>query len=167
MLLFWSVFFSRWWYMFWWIVISLFRWFPMLMIILWMCEVVGLLGNKDVRYRKFGDQKQSRRLDQIVLVTRMRCLGHVLWMKNSIFSGKFLLSESEIGLKRSCGGQVMTLHRGIKEATRKSIVVGLCCLPGWAPRNSAHTWLSTFEDMLYDQCQWCSCCNSLIDSHDW
>ena len=38
------------------------------------------LSNKDVRHRIFGVQKQSRRLDQIVLGTLMRWLGRVLRM---------------------------------------------------------------------------------------
>ena len=124
------------------------------------------LSNKDVRHRIFGVQKQSRRLDQIVLGTRMRWLGHVLRMENSRLPRKFLLSEPEIGWKRSRGGQVMTWHRGMKEATRKLAAVGQCRLPGWGPRDSAHKWLSTLEDMARDRCQWRSCCNFLIDLHD-
>ena len=78
------------------------------------------LSNKDVRHRIFGVQKQSRRLNQIILGTRMRWLGHVLRMENSRLPRKFLLSEPEIGWKRSRGGQVMTWHRGMKEATQKA-----------------------------------------------
>ena len=37
---------------------------------------------------------------------------------------------------------------------------------GWGPRDSAHKWLSTLEDMARDRCQWRSCCNFLIDLHD-
>ena len=96
------------------------------------------LSNIDVRHRIFGVQKQSRRLDQIVLGTRMRWLGHVLRMENSRLPRKFLLSEPEIGWKRSRGGQVMTWHRGMKEATRKLAAVGPCRLPGWGPRDLAH-----------------------------
>ena len=62
------------------------------------------LSNKDVRHRIFGVQKQSRSLDQIVLGTRMRWLGHVLRMKNSRLPKKFLLSKPEIGWRRSRGG---------------------------------------------------------------
>ena len=124
------------------------------------------LSNKDVRHRIFGVQKQSRRLDQIVLDTRMRCLGHVLRMENVRLPRKFLLSETEVGWKRSSGGQVMTWHRGMKEATRKLAAVGPCRLPGWGPRDSAHKWLSTLEDMARDRCQWRSCCNLLIYLHD-
>ena len=96
----------------------------------------------------------------------MRWLGHVLRMENSRLPRKFLLSEPEIGWKRSRGGQVMTWHRGMKEATRKLAAVGPCRLPGWGPRDSAHKWLSTLEDMARDRCQWRSCCNFLIDLHD-
>ena len=61
----------------------------------------------------------------------MRWLGHVLRMENSRLPKKLLLSEPEIGWKRSRGGQVMTWHRGMKEATRKLAAVGQCRLPGW------------------------------------
>ena len=98
--------------------------------------------------------------------TRMRWLGHVLRMENSRLPRKFLLSKPEIGWKRSRGGQVMTWHRGMKEATRKLAAVGQCRLPGWGPRESAHKWLSTLEDMARDRCQWRSNCNFLIDLHD-
>ena len=81
-------------------------------------------------------------------------------------SQKFLLSEPEIGWKRSRGGQVMTWHRGLKEATRKLDAVGPYRLPGWGPRDSAHKWLSTLEDMARNRYQWRSCCNFLIDLHD-
>ena len=101
------------------------------------------LSNKDVRHRIFGVQKQSRRLNQIVLGTRMRWLGHVLRMENSRLPRKFLLFEPEIGWKRSRGGQVVTWHRGMKEATRKLAAIGPCRLPVWIPRDSAHKWLST------------------------
>ena len=124
------------------------------------------LSNKDVRHRIFGVQKQSRRLDQILLGTRMRWLRHVLRMENSMLPRKFLVSEQEVGWKRSRGGQVMTWHRGMKEATRKLAAVGQCRLPGWGPRDSTHKWLSTLEDMARDRCQWCSCCHFLIDLHD-
>ena len=96
----------------------------------------------------------------------MRWLGHVLRMENSRLPRKFLLSKPEIGWKRSRGGQVMTWHREMKEATRKLAAVGQCRLPGWGPRESAHKWLSTLEDMARDRCQWRSCCNFLIDLHD-
>ena len=124
------------------------------------------LSNKDVRQRILGFQKQSRRLDQIILGTRMRWLGHVLRMENSRLPRKFLLSEPEIGWKRSRGSQVMTWYRGMKEATRKLAAVGQCRLPEWGPRDSAHKWLFTLEDMARDRCQWRSCCNFLIDLHD-
>ena len=68
--------------------------------------------------------------------------------------------------KRSRGGQVMTWHRGMKEAIRKLAAVGPCRLPGWGSKDSAHKWLSTLEDMARDRCQWRSCCNFLIDLHD-
>ena len=97
-------------------------------------------------------QKQSRRLDQIVLGTRMRWLGHVLRMENSRLPGKFLLSEPKIGRKRILGGQEMTWHRGTNGATRKSAAVGPCCLPGWGPRDLAHKWLSTLEVIARDRC---------------
>ena len=45
------------------------------------------LSNKDVQHRTFSVQKQSRRLDQIVLGTRTRWSGHVLRMENSGFPG--------------------------------------------------------------------------------
>ena len=124
------------------------------------------LSNKDFRHCIFGVQKQSRRLDQMVLGTRMRWLGHVLRMENSMLPRKFLLSEKEIGWKRSRDGQVMTWHRWMKEATRKLAAVGPCRLPSWGPRDSAHIWLSTLEDIARNLCQWCSCCNFLIDLHD-
>ena len=88
------------------------------------------LSGKDVRHRMFGVQKQSRGLDQVVLGTRMRWLEHVLRMENSRLPSKFLLSKLEIGWKRSRGGQVITGHRGMKEATRKLAAVGQCRLPG-------------------------------------
>ena len=93
-------------------------------------------------------------------------LRHVLRMENFRLPRKFLLSKPEIGWKRSRGGQVMTWHREMKEATRKLAAVGQCRLPGWGPRVSAHKWLSTLEDMARDRCQWRSCCNFLIDLHD-
>ena len=86
-------------------------------------------------------------------------------MENSRLLRNFLLSKPEIGWKRSRGGQVMTWHRGTKEATREVAAVGQCRLPGWGPRDSAHKWLSTLEDMARDRCQWRSCCNFLIDLH--
>ena len=45
------------------------------------------LSIKDVRHRIFGVQKQSRRLDQIVLGTRMQWLGHVFLMEIPGFLG--------------------------------------------------------------------------------
>ena len=124
------------------------------------------LSNKDVQHCVFGVQKQSRRLDQIALGTRMRCLGHVLRMENFWLSRKFLLSEPKIGWKRLRGGQVMTWHRKMKESTGRLAAVGLCRPPGRGPRDSAHKWLSTLEDMARDRCQWRSCWYFLIDLHD-
>ena len=93
----------------------------------------------------------------------MRWLGHVLRMENSRLLRKFLLSEPEIGWKRSHGGQVMTWHRGMKEATRKLVAVGQCSLRGSGPRDLAHKWLSNLEDITRILCQWRSFCNFLID----
>ena len=45
--------------------------------------------------------------------------------------GKSLLLELEIGWERSRGGQVLTWHRKMKEATRKLATVGPSRLPGW------------------------------------
>ena len=120
----------------------------------------------DIRHRIFGVQKQSRWLDQIVLGTRVRWLGHVLLMENSRHPRKFLLSEPEISWKRSRGGQVMMWHRWMKEATRKLAAVCTCRLPGWGPKDLAHKWLSTLEDMARDRCQWRSCCNFLVYLYD-
>ena len=53
------------------------------------------LSNKDVRHRIFGVQKQSRRLDQIVLGTRIRRLGHVLRMENSKASYEIPIIRTE------------------------------------------------------------------------
>ena len=64
-------------------------------------------------------------------------------MENSRLPRKFLFSKPEIDWKRSHGGQVMTWHRGMKEATRKLAAVGQCRVPGWGPRDSAPKWLST------------------------
>ena len=83
-------------------------------------------------------------------------------MENSGFPRKFLVSEPESGWKRSRGGQVMTWYRGMEEATRNLAAVGPCRLPGWGPRDLEHKWLFTLEDMARDQCQWHSCCNSLL-----
>ena len=90
------------------------------------------LSNKDVRHRIFSDQKQSRRLHQVVIGTRMRWLGRVPYGK-STSPRKFLLSEPDVGWKRSRGGQVMTWERGM-EANRKLSAVGQCRLPGRRPR---------------------------------
>ena len=68
----------------------------------------------------------------------MRWLGHVLRKGNSRLSKKFLSFEPEIGWKLSRGSQVVTWHRGMKEATRKLAAVGQCRLPGWGSRDSAH-----------------------------
>ena len=123
------------------------------------------LNNKDVRHRIFRVQKQSR-LNQIVLGTGIRWLGHVLRMENFRLPRKFLLPEPGIGWKRSRGGQVMMWHRGMKEATRKVVAVGPYRPPGWGPRDSAHKWLSTLKDMARDRCQWRSCCNFSIELHE-
>ena len=96
----------------------------------------------------------------------MGWLGHVLRMENSRLPRKFLLSKPGIAGKRSRVGQELTWHRGMKEATRKLAAVSPCHLPGWGPRDSAHKWLSTLEDMARDRCQWHSCCNFLMDLHD-
>ena len=90
-------------------------------------------SNKEVWHHIFGVQKQSRRLDQLILGTRMRLLGHDLRMKNSRLPRKFLLSEPEIGWKRARGGQVMTWYRGMKEVT-----TNLVC-----SRSASPTWLGT------------------------
>ena len=66
----------------------------------------------------------------------MRWLGHVPRMENSRLPRKFLLSEPEIDGKRSCGDQVMTWHRGLKEATRKPAAAGQCRLLEWGQRDS-------------------------------
>ena len=41
------------------------------------------ITNDEVRHRIFGDPKSSRRLNQIILGTRLRWLGHVLRMNSS------------------------------------------------------------------------------------
>ena len=84
-------------------------------------------------------------------------------MENSRLSRKLLLSEPEMGWKRSRDRQVMTWYREMKEATRMLAAVGPCQLPSRGPRDPAHVWLSTLEDMAYDRCQWRSCCSFLID----
>ena len=83
----------------------------------------------------------------------MRWLGHVLRMENYRLPRKFLLSEPEVGWEQSRGGQVMTWHRGMKEATRKLAAVGPHRLPRWGPRDLTHKWLFTLEDMARDRCQ--------------
>ena len=91
----------------------------------------------------------------------MRFLGNVLRMKNSRFARKFLLPEPEIGWKRSCGGQVMTSHCRMQEATRTLAAVGPCHLLNWGPNDLAHKWLSILKDMVRDRCRWHSCYNVL------
>ena len=73
------------------------------------------ITNNEVRHRIFGDPKSSRKLNQIILRTRLRWLGHVLRMNSSRLPKKFLLAEPKFGWKRSHSGQVMTWHRGMKK----------------------------------------------------
>ena len=51
------------------------------------------ISNDEVRRRIFGDPKSSRKLNQIILGTRLRWLGHVLRMNSSRLPKKFLLAE--------------------------------------------------------------------------
>ena len=102
------------------------------------------LGNKHVQHRIFGVQKQFRRLDQIVIGTRMRWLRHVFFMENSRLPRIYLLSEPEIGWKGS-HDQVTAWHCGMKDATRNLVAVGPSRLPGRRPQDSAQKWLSTLE----------------------
>ena len=50
------------------------------------------ITNDEVRHRIFGDPKSSRKLNQIILGTRLRWLGHVLRMNSSRLPKKFLLA---------------------------------------------------------------------------
>ena len=124
------------------------------------------ITNDEVRHRIFGDPKSSRKLNQIILGTRLRWLGHVLRMNSSRLPKKFLLAEPKLGWKRSRGGQVMTWHRGMKESTKRLATVGSCRLPGWGPKDPEHAWLNTLEEMATNRCQWRSCCSFLIDPWD-
>ena len=76
---------------------------------------------------------------------------------------KILSAEPKLGWKRSRGGQVMMWHRGIKELTQRLATVGSCRLPVWGLKDPEHAWLSTFEDMATNRCQWHSCCSFLLD----
>ena len=46
----------------------------------------------------------------------------------------------------------MTWYRGMK-VTRKLAAVDQFRLPGWGPKDVAHTWLSTVEDTADDRSQ--------------
>ena len=124
------------------------------------------MTNDEVRHRIFGDPKSSRKLNQIILGTRFRWLGHVLRMNSSRLPKKILLAEPKLGWKRSRGGQVMTWHREMKESTKRLATVGSCRLPGWGPKDPQHAWLNTLEEMASNRCQWRSCCSFLIDPWD-
>ena len=78
------------------------------------------ITNDEVRHRIFRDPKSSRRLNQIILGTRLRWLGHVLRMNSSRLPKKFLLAEPKLGWKRSRGGQVMTWHGGDERINKKA-----------------------------------------------
>ena len=115
------------------------------------------ITNDEVRYRIFGDPKLSRRLNQIILGTRLRWLGHELRMNSSKLPKRFLLCEPKLGWKWSRGGQVMTWHWGMKESTKRLVTADSCCFPGWGPKDPQHAWLNTFEYMASNRFQWHSC----------
>ena len=77
------------------------------------------ITNDEVRNRIFRDLKSSRRLNQIILGTRLRWLGHVLRMNSSRLPKKFSLAEPKLGWKRLRGGQVMTWHQGDERINKK------------------------------------------------
>ena len=124
------------------------------------------ISNDEVRHRIFWDSKSSRKLNQIILGTHLRWLGHVLRMNSSRLPKKFLLAEQKLGWKRSRDGQVMTWHRGIKESTKRLATVGSCRLPSRGPKDQEHAWLNTLEEMTTNRCQWQSCCSFLVDPWD-
>ena len=103
--------------------------------------------------------KSSRSPNQINLGDK----GHVLRMNSSGLPRKFLLAEPKLGWKTSCGGQVMTWHRKMKDSTNRLATVGSCRLPGWGPKDPEHTWLHTLEGWLVTGV---SCCSFLIDPCD-
>ena len=121
------------------------------------------ITNYEVRHRVVGDPKSSRRMNQIILGTRLRWLRHVLRMNSSRLPKKFLLDEQKLGWKRSHDGQIMTWHRGMKELTKSLAKVGSCRLHGWGPKDPEQAWLKTLEEMATNRCQWRSCCSFLID----
>jgi hypothetical protein len=117
-------------------------------------------SNAELRQMVFG-KKNSPSIDQLIMLHRLRWLGHVLRMPDDRLPRRAVFAQPCVEWKRPRGGQVMTWQRNMKALTSQLSRVGNCRLPGWGPRDDSHQWLETLTDMAQSRSQWRSCIKAI------
>jgi hypothetical protein len=117
-------------------------------------------SNAELRQMVFG-KKNSPSIDQLIMLHRLRWLGHVLRMPDDRLPRRAVFAQPCVEWKRPRGGQVMTWQRNMKALTSQLSRVGNCRLPGWGPRDDSHKWLETLTDMAQSRSQWRSCIKAI------
>jgi hypothetical protein len=121
--------------------------------------------NEVVRRRVFN-HSEGTSIDDCILESKLRWLGHVLRMPHHRLPRRALFSLPDSEWRKPRGGQPMTWQKGMKMITKSLGSVGVARLPGWGARDPPCLWLQTLQDMAANRCQWRSCCQFLSRSTD-
>ena len=113
------------------------------------------VSNADVCRRVLGTE--GRQLHEVIHLSRLRWLGHVLRMPTHRLPYRALFALPGCGWKKKAGGQPMTWRAGMKKLTKALGSAGTARLPGWGPKDPEFGWLYTLKDMAGNRNQWRQC----------
>ena len=118
------------------------------------------VSNADVCQRVLGTR--GRTLQDLISLSRLRWLGHVLRMPTHRLPYRALFACPGVGWKKKAGGQPLTWRAGMKKLTKSLGSVGVVRLPGWGPKDHECQWLETLKEMAEKRSQWRQCCLSCL-----
>ena len=116
------------------------------------------VSNTSVRHM-VSSKRCCRSIDQVINLSQLRWLSHVLCMHSYRLPRRALFVEPLLTHNKRSRGQTMTRDKNFNLPLNQ---VHHCRLSRWGPHNQPHMWLNSLSDMTCLRSRWRSCFHYLV-----